>query len=90
MIERVNGAKARMRLLEMKVATDHPEYDTVRSTFSFNDGKESEAEAMGRCIQEVMESDAIYLDKYWELSNGCRLEKLAAQIYGIKILYCND
>ena len=46
----------------------------------------SEAEIMGKCVQRVMECDAVYLDGGWIKSKGCRLEHDTAMIYEKKIM----
>ena len=59
------------------------EYDEIVSSFDLNPlGECSEAQAMGRCIEAVMDSDAIYLDQGWKASSGCILEYSTARIYG--------
>lgn len=59
------------------------EYDEIVSSFDLNPlGECSEAHAMGRCIEAVLESDAIYLDQGWKASSGCILEYSTARIYG--------
>ena len=60
-------------------------YDRIISTFDLNPtGTESESEAMGRCIQAVIEADAVLMD--WDAvqgqSRGCHLELTAARLYG--------
>ena len=42
----------------------------------------TEAEIMGGCVQAVLESDAILLDRDYTESKGARLESEAAAIYG--------
>ncbi len=38
---------------------------------------------MGRDIEALLGCDVIVLGRGWEHSNGCRLENLAAEIYGL-------
>lgn len=45
----------------------------------------SEAVIMGKCVQRVMECDAILLDDGWMESKGCLLEHYAAFDYRKKI-----
>lgn len=57
-------------------------------TFALNPpGGVTEAEAMGRCVQAVMESDMVVLDRGLEQSKGCRLERLVASIYNIPVTF---
>lgn len=66
------------------------EYDEIVSSFDLNPlGEYSEAQAMGRCIEAVLESDAIYLDRGWKVSSGCILEYSTARIYG-KTIFEHD
>ena len=81
---------AEQRILTLKqVLKDDPmfeDYDEMVSTFDIQDSSElTEAEAMGNCIAEVLECDAIYLDHGWLQSKGCNLEYRAAKIYGLEI-----
>lgn len=39
---------------------------------------------LGADIRELLKCDAIYLSPGWEQSNGCKLEKSAADIYRIR------
>lgn len=45
------------------------------------------AYCMGRDIEVLLECDAIAIGNEWFNSCGCRLEKAAAEIYDIKIIY---
>ena len=45
----------------------------------------TEAEIMGGCVQAVLESDAILLDRDYTESKGARLEAEAAALYGKQI-----
>lgn len=44
--------------------------------------EKTEAEILGGCVQAVLESDAIFLDRDYTISKGARLESEAAAIYG--------
>jgi hypothetical protein len=56
-------------------------------TFNLNPlGSVTETEAMGRCIQAVLESDLLYFDCRASESNGCALEYWAASIYKIPVI----
>lgn len=82
------AAKSRVEELKNKFFTSDSnhrlaEYDEIVSSFDLNPlGEYSEAQAMGRCIEAVLESDAIYLDRGWKASSGCILEYSTARIYG--------
>ena len=45
----------------------------------------TEAEILGGCVQAVLESDAILLDRDYTISKGARLEAEAAALYGKQI-----
>lgn len=45
----------------------------------------SEAVIMGKCVQRVMECDAIVMDVGWLKSTGCRIERKVAMSYGKEI-----
>lgn len=45
---------------------------------------------MGKDIQAVLECDAILMCKGWENSKGCKLERFAAETFGIKIIYMQE
>ena len=45
-----------------------------------------EAEIMGKCVQRVMECDAIFMDAGWMKSAGCCVEMSTASIYGKKMI----
>ena len=40
---------------------------------------------VGRDVELVMHCDAIYSCKGWENSKGCRVERFAAEMYGLKL-----
>ena len=46
----------------------------------------TEAEVMGKCVQRVMECDAIFLDGGWAMSKGCNLEYQTARLYDKQII----
>lgn len=46
----------------------------------------SEAIIMGKCVQRVMECDAIYMDIFNMDSKGCRIESYVANVYGKMIV----
>lgn len=86
------AAQHRVKMLKavLKDEFKFSDYHEFISSFNLNRLNEcSEAQAMGRCIQAVIESDAIYLDHAWQISKGCNLEYRAAKIYG-KIIYEHD
>ena len=86
------AAKSRVEELKNKFFTSDSnhrlaEYDEIVSSFDLNPlGEYSEAQAMGRCIEAVLESDAIYLDRGWKASSGCILEYSTARIYDKTII----
>lgn len=45
----------------------------------------TEAEILGGCVQAVLESDAILLDRDYTISKGARLEAEAAALYGKQV-----
>ena len=49
-------------------------------------GLPSEAVIMCRCVQRVMECDAVVLDYGWMGSKGCRVAEFAATMYNKKVL----
>ena len=58
-------------------------------------GRNTEAEAMGKCIQGVLESDALLLDDTcteadWKHSKGCRTEVFAARQYGKSVILASE
>lgn len=82
------AAKHRVEFLKEIIRSDErfPKDIELLSSFDLNPlGAYTESQAMGRCVSEVMESDAIYLDHAWQSSNGCNLEYRTAKIYGKKI-----
>ena len=81
------AARRRVRELKEIIKTDHRFYGySLISTFDMNKSANmDESVAMGRCVQAVMESDAIYLDHAWQSSKGCNLEYRAAKIYDKEI-----
>ena len=85
--DKLAAARQRIDVLK-KIIRDDERFSgyELPSTFDIAHGEgEGEAEAMGRCIEEVMKSDAIYLDIGWKSSRGCILEGHAARLYGKKI-----
>lgn len=91
MREKWDAAKARVEELKKYRITreDLRCYEQTVSTFDINDFGCSDAEAMGRCLQAVIECDAILYD-YNEIkheSRGCRAERAIATIYNKVIKY---
>lgn len=43
-------------------------------------------EAMGKCVTELLECDAIYLCKGWQNSKGCSSELHIALVYGLSVM----
>lgn len=44
---------------------------------------------LGKSLEMLAKADALYMCKGWEQSRGCKIEKIVAQYYGIKILDTN-
>lgn len=58
-------------------------------------GQNTEAEAMGKCIRGVIESDALLLDDTcqeadWKHSKGCRTEVFTARQYGKSVILASE
>jgi len=86
--EKYLAAKHRVEFLKEIIRSDErfPRDIELISSFDINPlGAYAESQAMGRCVTEVIESDAIYLDHGWQSSNGCNLEYRTAKIYNKKI-----
>lgn len=85
--EKYEAARKRVEEMKEQLPSIYQECYDIVSSFDLNPlGTYTEAEAMGRCIQAVMESDAILLDDGWATSQGCCLEFRTAEIYN-KIIY---
>ena len=50
----------------------------------------SEAKIMGKCVQRVMECDAILMDWGYENSKGCTVEHTTALTYGKRVIHAWD
>lgn len=90
--EKYLAAKHRVNMLKEILQYDErfPSGMEMVSSFDINPlGAHTESQAMGRCVTEVMESDAIFLDHGWQSSNGCNLEYRTAKIYG-KVIFEYD
>ena len=90
--EKYLAAKHRVNMLKEILQYDErfPSGMEMVSSFDINPiGAYAESQAMGRCVTEVLESDAIYLDHGWQSSNGCNLEYRTAKIYD-KEIYEHD
>ena len=42
---------------------------------------------LGRALQAQARADILYMCKGWEDAKGCRVEKMAAELYGMEIIY---
>ena len=42
---------------------------------------------LGEALQDISFADCVYFCKGWEKARGCRIEHMAAEEYGKKILY---
>lgn len=79
--EKYSAAKARVEELKQKYYAPLAFKDVI-TTFDINPLGISEAEALGRCVQAVMECDEILMDTDWASSKGCSIEFAAALYYG--------
>lgn len=43
-------------------------------------------EAMGKCVEKLLECDIIYLCKDWQSSKGCNAELQIALVYGKEVM----
>ena len=81
------AAKKRVKDI-METLSRNPEYAYAQfiSTFDINPIAEilTEAEAMGRCIQSLLECDKVYFDRNWRRSKGCTAEFYVAMNYDIE------
>ncbi len=79
-------AEAKAQAAEMKARMEGKGYDVV-TPFEINpDSTRPYSEMMGRCIERLLECDAVCFARFWVMSEGCRLERTAAKIYGIEIV----
>lgn len=83
------AAKERVEEIKSLLRRDEKfkEYDEMVSTFNWckRPDQSSEPEAIGRRVQAVLESDAVFVDDKFMSSKGCREELNTACIYGIKV-----
>ena len=86
--ERVEAAFKRCELLKRRIAVVDAfkgwEIVTPFDVAPIGTTK-TEAEIMGGCVQAVLESDAILLDRDYTESKGARLEAEAAALYGKQV-----
>lgn len=87
---RYSAAKKRVEELK-KILSARPEYRDAQfiSTFDINQSGGTEQEALGKCVQAVLECDMLFYDIMadgFEHSKGCGLEMAAAHIYGIPLI----
>ena len=86
--ERVEAAFKRCELLKRRIAVvDAFQGWEIVTPFDVAPvgTTKTEAEIMGGCVQAVLESDAILLDRDYTISKGARLEAEAAALYGKQI-----
>lgn len=43
-------------------------------------------EAMGKCVETLLDCDAIFMCKGWQKSDGCRAELQVALVYGKEVI----
>ena len=86
--EKFRGARERVQELKVRLQADE-RFRTFDDMTSGVDvcplGGFTEAKAMGRCIQAVLESDAVYMDDGYETSKGCLLEYDTCRRYKIPV-----
>lgn len=83
------AAKARVQELKERLRSDkrYAKYDQMTSGVDVCPlGAFTEAKAVGRCVQAVLESDAVYMDCGYEQSAGCLLEYDTCRRYKIPVL----
>ena len=83
------AARHRVNMLKEIIGDDErfADYEPI-STFDMpHSENEDEATDMSKCVNAVMTCDAIYLDRGWNNSKGCRLEYHTAKIYEKGIFY---
>lgn len=80
--EQANAVRSSLKKLGYDVVTP---FDVVEEPQGATE-REQYAYCMGRDIEELLKCDAIYSALGYEESKGCRLERRAAEIYGLKIL----
>ena len=95
--EKRKAAYHRVCNLQEKLRTIYPDAEfhssfdldiaPIKSPFEYIP---TEAEIMGKCVQRVMECDAIYMDKGWFNSDGCSVEHNTAVVYKKKIIELFD
>ena len=86
--QKYNAARQRVEHI-IEVLHEEPQYHdaTFVSTFDLCPlGTKTESEAIGRCVQAVMESDMLYFDCRASESKGCSLEYWTACIYGKPVI----
>ena len=82
--ERINEIAVKL-LEKYPDAEIHSSFDQDIAPFSILKNP-TEAEIMGKCVQRVMECDAIFMDAGWMKSAGCCVEMSTASIYGKKMI----
>ena len=53
------------------------------------DKKDGRLHYLGQAIMKLDKCDAVIFASDWEKHNGCRIEYVAAQAYGLPIFYCD-
>lgn len=65
-------------------------YDVITPFDIVSDCTTPYDKAMGKCIEELLKCDAIYMCIGWEQSKGCKAELQTALIYGLKVITENN
>lgn len=61
-------------------------YDVITPFDIIKDPSTPYNECMGKCIEQLLQCEAIYLCKGWRQSKGCNAELQVALIYGLEIM----
>lgn len=95
--EKRKAAYHRVCNLKEKIRIMYPDAE-LHSSFDFDiapikspfEDMPTESEIMGKCVQRVMECDAIFLDDDFMKSRGCKLERDAALHYDKYFIFSDD
>ena len=80
-----------MELVRMKAEEVKTEIrrrmDIPSSPLDLADKNESYASCMGKCVEELLQCDAVYFVRGWQSSRGCTAEYEIARIYGKELMF---
>ena len=93
--QKMEMAYLRAEKLKQKLKERYPDAMSYSSfdltAFGISDLRNMrESEILGKCVQRVMECDAIFMDWGYEHSKGCTVEHTTALTYGKKIIHAYD